>query len=199
MKLRALPLASVAALAVCALATPVRAASVYLSPAAASGVPGSTLTFDLVMDFAPSEATLGGSIDIDLVNLTGGIGLISFTPSAWFNTAPDPAFSGHGTLRADADYEVHFGNFNGLSGVNVVGTLSVNLLSAGTAELRLAPNTFWGGFFGIDSQPQSVAMTGVNVTVVPEPSTALLWLLGAAALAPLARRRPPCGTEGRPG
>ncbi|MBC7938774.1 MAG: PEP-CTERM sorting domain-containing protein [Chitinophagaceae bacterium] len=192
MKFCAHHLLSLAAAALCALAAPAQAASISLAPPEHTGLPGTTAAFDLIMNFAPTEATLGGSVDIDLVDLTGRISFVSFTPSAWFNTVPDPAFSGHGTLRADADYEVHMAEFNGLSGTHVLGTVTVNLISEGTAELRLATNSFWGGFFGINSQPQAVTMTGATVTIVPEPSTALLWLLGAGTLGALARRRP-CG------
>ncbi|MBC7938783.1 MAG: PEP-CTERM sorting domain-containing protein [Chitinophagaceae bacterium] len=189
MKLRAHHLASLAAAALCLLAAPAHAASIYFTPAHDEGPPGSMLAFNLMMNFAPAEATLGGGIDIDLVNLTGGISFFSFTPSAWFNTVPDPAFSGHGTLRADADYEVHIGEFNGMSGTHELGTLTINLVSEGRAELRLATNTFFGGFFGINSLPQTVTMTGATVTVVPEPSTAMLWLIGAGAMGAMARRR----------
>lgn len=174
-----------AVMAVAALQTTAQAASIELSPAEAT-VPLSagTVAFDLMMDFGTAEPTLGGGIDIDL---QGPITLAGFTPSAWFTSAsgPDQAFSGHGSALADADYEVHIGHFNGLSGRHSLGTLQLNLLSSGLAGVKLATNSIWGEFYGINSQPQAVQFKGasIQVTAVPEPATLAMWLLGGGMLA----------------
>jgi PEP-CTERM motif len=170
------------ALVATTLVTQAQAASVVLTPAAADVPPSAVeFSFELVMDFASNEATLGGGIDLDL---QGPISDVVFVPSAYFQTAGDPLLSGWSTLRADNDLEVHIGNFAGLSGRNVLGTVTVNtsLLNGAVAEVRLATNTYWGGFFSITGAPQSVTMTGAVLNPVPEPGSAMLLAMGTGAL-----------------
>lgn len=178
-------IAAAAALGLAALQ--VQAASIFFEPAQQAANPGDVVSFDLVMDFALDEATLGGGIDLDV---SDNLSFIGFTPSSWFTTVPDPAFTGFGTEHADAEYEIHFGHFNGLSGRNVLGSIEVQVLDlTDPGRLDLAENIFWGGFYGVDLQQQHPTLTGATVTAVPEPATALLWLLGAAGVAARQRRR----------
>jgi hypothetical protein len=169
----------------CPLVAQAASISVVPSPTPSAQRVG-TVSFDLVMDFATSEATLGGGIDIDL---SGSVSLASFTPSSYFLAVPDPAFSGHGTARADNDYEVHIGSFTGLSGRNVLGTFTINLIGSGIGAINLAVNSFWGPFFSVNSTLQNVTMTGSAIPAIPEPATAGLMLLGAGAVTAASRLR----------
>ena len=112
----------------------------------------------------------------------------TFTPTSYFTTTADPFFSGHGTVDADNDYEVHFGNFAGLSGVNKLGDLTVNLLGLGVGTISMAINTAYGDFYSTSSQLQNVSLSGAQINVVPVP--AAVWLFGSAlGLMGAARRR----------
>jgi len=175
------------------LATPVlcllgmangHAASLYLQPAT-STVPLSagTATLELYMDF-PDTATLGGGIDLDV---TGPLSFASFTPSSYF-AGLDAFFSSHGTANADADYEIHFGDFAGLSGAHKLGDISVNLLATGPGAINLAINQFYGDFYDVNSEVMSVALNGAEINVVPLPAAAWLLLTGLV-MVPLHRLR----------
>jgi hypothetical protein len=178
-----LPLLSLSAVVLGLISAQAHAASVYLS-LITTPAPG-PVSYDLVMDFSPAEATLGGGIDIDL---QGPLSLVSFVPSNYFTNVADPAFSGHGTARADNDYEVHFGSFAGLSGKNSLGTFTVNWQSPQPAELRMAINSTFGNFFSVASVQQNVSLIGATLPV-PEPSHAAMLLAGVTLLSALLRRR----------
>jgi hypothetical protein len=102
-------------------------------------------------------------------------------PSAFFQgliDGPDGAFNGFSTALADADFEIHFGSFNGLDNNESLGAVTVNLLTLGSASIGMNINTSWGEFFDIDSQPQDVTLNGGTVSVVPIPGA--VWLFGSA-------------------
>lgn len=168
---------------------PAEAASVSLSPAAVT-VPlvQGQFSFDLMMDFAPNEATLGGGVDLAV---NGAATFASFTPSAWFASAPDASLSGHGSALSQKDYEVHFGHFNGLSGRNLIGTVLVNLDRPGAASIDVSINSFVGAFFTAGGAPQDLALQGASlmVTAVPEPGAVTLFALGGGLLALRSLRR----------
>ncbi len=157
------------------------AASVYLSPASQNvnyTVGGST-SLALWMDFT-GEPTIGGGIDLDF---QGPISMGVFTPTSYFTSTADPAFSGHGTVDADNDYEIHFGSFAGLSGVNKLGDISVNLLGVGAGQILMSINSQYGSFYGIDSLEQTVNLSGASVTsAVPAPAGVWLLMTGLAGL-----------------
>lgn len=163
---------------------PLQAASIYLTPASSS-VPLSagTTTLELFADFT-GEPTIGGGIDL---TFSGPTSLNGFTPSAWFTTVPDPAFTGYGQGNADGDFEVHFGSFAGVSGLNKLGDLTLNLSDTGLIQVTMGINSFYGPFFGIvGTEPLDVTLSGAEVSVVPLPAS--VWLLGTA-IAGLAGRR----------
>ena len=171
------------------LASPGHAASISLSPAAPSlDVTAGTASFDLLMDFGANEATVGGGVDLDI---SGPAVFGGFVPSAYFTGTADPAFTGHGTERADADYEIHFGSFTGLSGQNNLGQVTLTFNTPGVTTLTLGINSFWGSFYSVTSLPMDVALAGATLTVtaVPEPQTVALMLLGLALVGRLAQRR----------
>lgn len=169
------------------------AASVYLSPASQVNIydpnasaSENTVSVGLWMDFT-NEPTIGGGIDLDF---QGDISMGVFTPSSYFTGTADPDFTGHGTTYADADYEIHFGGFSGLSGVNKLGDISVNLLDIGEGSIRLAINSYWGGFYGIDLKPMSVDLSrGAQITASAVPAPAGVWLLLSGLVALVTQRR----------
>lgn len=156
-----------------------QAASIYLTPASSTvSLASGSASFELFMDFTGTP-TVGGGIDLDL---TGPISIDTFTPSAYFTGSTDSSFSGFGTAAADADFEIHFGNFAGLSGLNKLGDLTVNLGGIGLGNIALAINQTYGSFYGTDSLEQAVTLSGAEVNVVPLPATAWMLLTGIGAL-----------------
>lgn len=153
------------------------AAAVYLTPASqTASLSSGSATLELYMDFSGAgEQTVGGGIDLDF---QGAISMGTFTPTSYFANTADPFFTGHGTVDADNDYEIHFGNFAGLSGVNKLGDLTVNLLSIGAGTISMAINTAYGDFYSTSSQLQNVSLSGAQINVVPIP--AAVWLFGSA-------------------
>ncbi len=161
------------------------AAAVYMEPDSQAGIYDpevpSTVSFELWMDFT-NEPTIGGGIDLDL---QGPISMAEFTPSSYFTDTADPSFTGHGTENADNDYQIHFGNFAGLSGVNKLGDITVNLLGSGLGSISLAINTFYGGFFGTDFLSIDVDVSdeaAITASAVPAPAGVWLLLTGLAGL-----------------
>lgn len=170
--------------------TATQAASVYIAPSdSAVSVLDGTTVLHLFMDFS-DEITLGGGIDLDIA---GPVSLAAFTPSAYFATL-DPAFTGFSTAPdvADNDLAIWFGDFSGLSGVNELGTLALNLLGEGTATLDIGINSLYGPFYSAETfDLQDVLLSGATINVTPVPLPGALWLLmsGLGAIGAFARNR----------
>jgi hypothetical protein len=166
------------------------AAAVYLTPASqTASLSSGSVTLELYMNFSGAgEQTVGGGIDLDF---QGAISMGTFTPTSYFTTTADPFFTGHGTVDADNDYEIHFGSFAGLSGINKLGDLSVNLSSGGIGTINMAINTVYGNFYSTGNQLQSVALSGAQINVLSAvPVPAAVWLFGSAlGLMGVVRRR----------
>lgn len=151
-----------------------QAASISLTPASSTvALSNGTTTLELFMDFT-NDPTIGGGIDLDLSGPIS-LGPFAFAPSTYFTTIPDQGFSGFGTVNADADFEIHFGNFAGLSGANKLGDITVNLLGEGTGNIAIAINTEFGSFFSTSSVEQLVSLNGAQVNTVPLPASAWLF------------------------
>lgn len=159
-----------------------QSASVFLSPANGTGILfDGTATLELFMDFSDTP-TIGGGVDF---TVTGVGSLAAFSPSEWFNTVPDPFFTGFSfdPLVADGDLEVHFGSFFGLSGLNKVGDLTINLLGLGEIVVAISINSFFGDFFPTAGlEPMAVELVGATITVVPVPAAVWLFASGLGLL-----------------
>lgn len=86
-----------------------------------------------------------------------------------------------GVTVADNDYEIHFGNFAGLSGVNKLGDISVNLLGVGAGQILMSINSEYGYFYDTNSLEQTVDLYGAT-TAVPAPAGVWLLMTGLAGL-----------------
>jgi hypothetical protein len=160
--------------------------AIYVLPSSAEiSLSEGTATLELFMDFRDNP-TVGGGIDL---STEGAVSLVEFLPSDWFNTIPDPFFTGFGTDNADGDLEIHFGSFAGLSGINKLGDLVLSLNSIGPGNLNIAINSFYGNFFSISGPEQDVALAGASLQVVPVPAAAWLFLSAIGGLAGLRLRR----------
>ena len=165
-----------------------QSASVFVSPANSTvNLSDGTATLELFMDFTGSP-TVGGGVDF---TVSGAGTLATFTPSDWFSTVADPFFSGFSFERppADGDLEVHFGSFFGLSGLNKVGDLTINVLDLGDISVAISINSFFGDFFPTQGlEPLQVDLIGAELTVVPVPAAVWLFLSGLGVLAGFRRR-----------
>lgn len=160
--------------------------SIYVLPSSAEiNILEGTATLELFMDFTGTP-TVGGGIDL---TATGAVSLLEFVPSDYFNTVPDPAFTGFGAELADGDLEIHFGNFGGLSGLNKLGDLVLSLNSVGPGNLNIAINPFFGDFFSTGAEKQDVNLSGASLQVVPVPAAAWLFVSAIGALGGMRLRR----------
>ncbi len=147
-----------------------------------------TADLEIVIDFT-GEPTVGGGIGL---TAAGPISIAGFTPSAFFSGL-DPAFTGFGFGGAipAADFEIHFGDFLGISSAESLGFLTVNLAGAGLAGVSVADNTVWGGWPGTVAGPVTVSFNSAEFLIQPVPLPAAAWLFASALgmVAGLRRRR----------
>ena len=159
----------------------VQAATISLTPLIQNIALGNQVSLQLNMDFS-GDPTLGGGVDILYNN-----SLLSFA-SFTFDTSlgDDPSFRRQPDIQPNKLNGLAFGNFGGLGGSRVVGTLVFNTLGAGPVNLTLAENSFpAGGFYSATTfNPQVVTYTGalVNVTAVPLPAAGWLLLSGLVVI-----------------
>jgi len=151
------------------------------------------ITDDVLMDFT-DDATLGGGTDI-FFDPT----ILSFQSFDFSSTtlALDSAFS----RLPDADVlpgkleGMAFGNFGGLSGPGVIGTLTFQAIAIGDSALTMAVTTeaLKGGDFISNNTfgPQVVNFGSANVSVTAVPVPAAVWLFGSGlvGLAGVATKR----------
>lgn len=184
--LKVFPLAIGALL--CILSAAASAVSISLSPLTSSGPLGNQVSLQLNMDFS-ADPTLGGGVDI-----TFDSSLLSFVSFTFDPTlGDDPSLQRQPDVTPGLLTGLGFGNFNGLSGPSVVGTLIFNTLAHGTAQLSLADNASpVGPFYSANtSNQQTVDYTGASVSISPVPLPGAVWLFmgGAGLLGTMSKRR----------
>jgi hypothetical protein len=128
------------------------------------------------MDFT-DEATIGGGIDI----LIGtNMQFVSFDYDPGLGDDPDFRFLPIDTTTPGVIQALSFGNFSGLSGPDRVGTLILEALSPGTANLTLEENVLpAGGFLSVSGDLQDPVFTGVSFDIQPSPVPlpGAVWLM----------------------
>ena len=165
-------LAPASAQAVVTFALEVGGSSTIAAPA-----PGSTVTADLVLEIPSGDTVSSYGINVDLGPNFGGF-------SSGSNTPPPPLFGPPFPIGPAGGSEV--GNwigsalFGGLSGPVDVVIGTVTFTYAGDVGGTIATPLFMP--VGPDTPPQPAA-TFRALTIVPEPSTALLVAFGLAGLA----------------
>ena len=78
-----------------------------------------------------------------------------------------------------------FGDFNGIAGSRAIGTVTFDAVGVGVANLSTGPNAQPAGPFVSAASPLDLLLVGFEastVTVVPEPSTLGLLILGSGGL-----------------
>jgi hypothetical protein len=162
------------------------AATISLSPGHQDVMVGNVFPVTLSFDFTGGTAVLGGGVDVSYNNSV--IDFVSFTYNPAL--AIDPDFS-----RAPDDMPgevngISFGNFGGLSGTGVVGTLQFKALALGQTPLTLADNNSPAGpFFDVAAKQVTMNYQNAHVNVVPIPAAVWLFGSGLLGLLSVARRR----------
>lgn len=155
-----------------------QAATISLTPLTQDVNLGNQAVLKLSMDFT-GDSTIGGGIDIFYDSSVLSFSSFVFDPI--FTASDDPTFRRAGDDMPGEVNGIAFGNFGGLSGPSLVGTLTFDTLAIGSAFLSMADNdTPAGGFFSITASPQTVIFEGASVNVVPVPGA--FWLLGSGLI-----------------
>lgn len=147
-----------------------------------------SIVVDVVLD-STDEAILAGGFDIFISGL-GIVGNAGFVfNSAFLGPVADPAFSrvpddcstnmsASGCGSANELNGLGFGNFSGISGVYVVGTLTFDALAAGVFAFTMADNDVpTGGWFNTDNLPMTVDYLGSDIVPAIIPLPGAVWLM----------------------
>ena len=165
-----------------------QAATISLSPSSQNVALGNPVSLQLNMDFT-GDPTLGGGIDIFYDSSLLTFVSFSFNPSLGDDTGqqrqPDVLTNELNGLA--------FSSSTGLSGPSLVGTLTFNTISAGTALFTMADNVLpAGGFFSaVTFNPQTVTYQGASVDVAAVPIPAAVWLMlsGMGLIGAMSKRK----------
>jgi len=164
------------------------AASVTFNPSTGATTVGGTVTLDVWMDFT-DHPTLGGGFDILYDPAILSVDSWSYAPLGdAFLQGPADFLTTPGVVSA-----VAVGDFFGLSGPALVGTVSFTAIAAGMDTVMMMDNLGPAGpfisamdFFSVI--PVNYGTASISVSTVPVP--AAFWLFGTGlGLAGLLRRK----------
>ena len=146
---------------------------------------GDSIAVDVVLD-STDEAILAGGFDIFVAGLGSIVGYTGFAfDSTFLGPIADPTFSRvpddcsanmsvAGCGSASELNGLAFGNFSGISGVYLVGTLTFDALAGGVPQFFMVDNDVpAGGWFNTDGLPMTV-----DYYVVPLPGAVWLMMSG---------------------
>lgn len=196
----------VAVLTLCSVASVSQAASLSIQPAEdlmGTVVQGNYFQVDIYMDFT-DDPTIGGGFDIlydpSRVSYVNGSFLIAPTldSDSAFTRDDDPAASALNQVEVNAAegkvIGAAFGDFIGLTGPSLVGSMTFLAENVGLASFGLSAteNLSIGNFISTFTlEPQDVSFAGTSISISPIPVPAAVWLMlsGLAGLAAVMRRK----------
>lgn len=137
---------------------------------------------ELILQMQFDEATLGGGVDLlfdpsvlDFVSFEFDPGL---GDDPGFRLTPSSPINGNLLVLG-------FGDFNGIAGSRAIGTVTFDAVGVGVANLSTSPNAQPAGPFVSAASPLDLLLVDFEastVTVVPEPGTLGLLILGSGGL-----------------
>ncbi len=160
----------------------VHAATVNFSPTTVTSNVNDFITLDILMDFT-GDPTVGGGTDIFY-----DASILSYQSFNFGTTtlSLDPAFIRTPDIKTNKLEGLAFGNFGGLSGPGIVGTLTFQAITPGNTTLSMATTSNLlggGGFFSATTfGPQTVSFGTAKVEVSNVPLPAAVWLFGSGLL-----------------
>ena len=180
-------LALIAAFCACGTAG---ASSIFMTPAFSTAAPSESVVFEVWMDF--EQVTIGGGFDIEF-----DPEVLSF--ESWTGAdLGDPDFQRDPDVFDGLLGGIAFGDFGGITGLNLIGTLKFSVLPdvpAGvTTAIELSQRfCFQCEFVDLNTfQIIDVDFIGAELKIVPLPAGVVLFAGALAALGAAGqRRRPP--------
>ncbi len=175
-----------------------QAATISITPLSMNAQLGDNVSVDIWMDFS-DEPTLGGGIDITYNGSVLSFSSFSFDNA--FLASSDPAMTCPGAIlcspsinQVNSVTNIAFGNFGGLSGPSLVGTLNFVAIGAGTTSLTPVETVGAAGPFvsALTYEPQTNVLyipSAVQVSAVPLPAASWLMLSGLALIGGMKHKR----------
>ncbi len=163
----------------------VNAATVALFPSEQEILPGQSVTVEISLDFT-GEPTVGGGFDIVFDNFTNDSGLtfLSYQPT----DLGDPAFRRSPDVLSGRLAGFSVGDFNGIEGLSLMGTLTFLGEAPGLYTLGFSRNAVIDPFTGVNGNLSVVNYSGTSISVVPIPGAFGFLALGLGLMGLICRR-----------